>query len=78
MNKPRMVLADSAILRQLFAIQDGKRMQNKDLAGRSGLSPDRISALRRALYKKSSIEHAEALADALGYELVLRPKEIRR
>ncbi len=77
MNVPRMVLNRSAVLQQLFAIQDAKRMPNNELAARTRsprLSPDRISDLRRALYKKSSIEHAESIAEALGYEIVIVPK----
>lgn len=75
MNKPRMVLNESTLMRQLFAIQDGQRMPNNELARLSGLSPDRISDMRRALYKKTPVEYAEALADGLGYDIVLRPQQ---
>ncbi len=77
MMRPRMVLADSAVLRQLFAIQDQRRVQNIELAQATGLRGNLISNLRRGLTKKTSIEHAEKIAEALGYELVVRPKEKR-
>lgn len=77
MKTPRMVLAESAVLRQLFAIQDQQKMQNKDLAYKSGLLGNIISDLRRARHRKTPIEYAEKIAAALGYEFVLRPKEKR-
>lgn len=69
------VYVASPLLRQLFAIQDSKRMQNKDLAALVGTSPDVISGLRRGQFKRAPVVYAEAIALALDYEIVLRRKD---
>lgn len=63
----------SAILRQLFAIQDSQRVTNKELGYRTALPNDIISQLRTGR-QQGTIEKAEKIAAALGYEIVLRPR----
>lgn len=63
----------SALLRQLFIIQDQQRVTNKELGYRTGLPNDIVSQLRTGR-QQGTIEKAEKIAAALGYEVVLRPR----
>lgn len=63
----------SALLRQLFIIQDQQRITNKELGYRSGMLGNIISRLRTG-QQNGTIVQAEKIAAALGYEVVLRPR----
>lgn len=65
--------SSKAITRELFKIRVGNRIAQVDLAEAAGYSPSTLSKLE--LGKRTpNIQLVCDWANALGYELVLRPK----
>lgn len=70
-RKPYQHLPHQPVIRHLLQLIEPHK--DMALAIQAGVPPSWISEIRRAINRNPSIRNVQAVANVLGYELVLKP-----